>query len=120
MMRNIRQQWLHGFLDMCLLCLLAERRDYGRGLTERLVTAGFDEVPGGTLYPALLRLEEQGLVRTEREASTSGPPRKYYELTGSGHAAMRERRQTWQQFRAAMDTVVQAEPCSSDPMRKDS
>src|SRR5512139_3501760 len=102
----MRQQWLHGFLDVCLLSLLADRRDYGRGLVERLADAGFDEVPGGTLYPALLRLEKQGLVRTEREASASGPPRKYYELTGPGRTAMRERRHAWRDFRTAMDAVV--------------
>lgn len=106
MLRQMRQQWLHGFLDVCLLCLLADRRDYGRGLAERLGAAGFDEVPGGTLYPALLRLEKQGLVRTEREASVSGPPRKYYELTESGRAAVLERRREWQQFKTAMDGVV--------------
>jgi PadR family transcriptional regulator PadR len=105
MSKQMRQQWLHGFLDVCLLSLLADRRDYGRGLAERLVEAGFDEVPGGTLYPALLRLEKQGLVRTEREASTAGPPRKYYELTEAGRAAVRERHGAWRQFRSAMDAV---------------
>jgi PadR family transcriptional regulator, regulatory protein PadR len=105
MSKQMKQQWLHGFLDVCLLSLLADRRDYGRGLMERLVEAGFDEVPGGTLYPALLRLEKQGLVRTEREASTSGPPRKYYELTESGRAAVRERHGAWRHFRTAMDAV---------------
>ncbi len=115
----MRQQWLHGFLDACLLCLLAERRDYGRGLVERLIAVGFDEVPGGTLYPALLRLERQGLVRTEREASTSGPPRKYYELTGAGHEAVRDRQRTWLDFRAAMDAVVTA-PLPTGPRPSES
>ncbi|MFE9102398.1 PadR family transcriptional regulator [Actinomadura geliboluensis] len=107
MPRNIPQQWLHGFLDVCLLCLLADRRDYGRGLVERLADVGFDEVPGGTLYPALLRLEKQGLVRTEKEVSPAGPPRKYYELTDLGRAAMHERRSAWMQFRTAMSAVVE-------------
>lgn len=108
----MRQHWLHGFLDVCLLYLLAHGRDYGRGLAERLAEAGFDEVPGGTLYPALLRLEKQALVRTEREASASGPPRKYYELTDLGYATMRERQEAWQQFRAAMSTVVETSSCA--------
>lgn len=118
MLGNMRQQWLHGFLDVCLLCLLAERRDYGRGLVERLVAMGFDEVPGGTLYPALLRLERQGFVRTEREASVSGPPRKYHELTDLGRLAMRERQDAWQQFRAVMDAVVAVPMGVSDGTRE--
>jgi len=105
-MDQIRQQWLHGFLDLCLLSLLAERRDYGRGLVERLVDAGFDEVPGGTLYPSLLRLEKQALVQTEWEPSTSGPRRKYYELTQAGRDEVASRSAGWAAFRTAMDSVT--------------
>jgi len=103
---QMRQQWLHGFLDLSLLALLADRRDYGLGLVERMSAAGFDEVPGGTLYPSLLRLEKQGLVRTEWEPSTSGPRRKYYELTAEGHRAAIERTQGWEDFRSTMDAVT--------------
>jgi len=102
----MRRQWLHGFLDLCLLSLLAEHRDYGVGLAERLSAAGFGEVPGGTLYPSLLRLEQQGLVLTTREPSASGPPRKYYELTAHGRATQAERAQAWGHFRAAVDAVT--------------
>lgn len=113
---NLRQQWLHGFLDLCLLCLLADRRDYGRGLAERLAHAGFDDVPGGTLYPALLRLEKQGLVRTERETSASGPPRKYYELTELGVTGKDERQEAWHQFRASVSVIVErSSQTSSEP-----
>ena len=55
-------QWLHGFLDLCLLSLLHEGPDYGFALAQRLTSAGLGEIPGGTLYPALVRLEQQGLV----------------------------------------------------------
>ncbi|MEP6482231.1 MAG: PadR family transcriptional regulator [Rhodoglobus sp.] len=106
MMSQIRQQWLHGFLDLCLLCLLEDRRDYGLGLMERLSASGFDEVPGGTLYPALLRLEKQGLVRVEWEASVSGPRRKYYELTSEGRGAAGERARSWAEFRTAIESIV--------------
>ena len=105
-MEQMRQQWLHGFLDLCLLALLSERRDYGRGLAERLADAGFDEVPGGTLYPSLLRLEKQGFVRTEWEPSATGPRRKYYELTSEGRSAVVDRTRAWVSFRAALDTVT--------------
>jgi PadR family transcriptional regulator PadR len=71
-----------------------------------MAAAGFDEVPGGTLYPSLLRLEKQGLVRAEGEASVSGPPRKYYELTAEGRTAMLERAQAWAEFRSAIDSVT--------------
>lgn len=103
---TIPRQWLHGFLDLCLLSLLAEGRNYGRGLKERLAGAGFGEMPGGSLYPALLRLEQQGLVRTQREVSASGPPRKYYELTHVGRGSMRDQQLAWQQFSTAINAMV--------------
>ena len=62
--------------------------------------------PGGTLYPSLLRLEKQGLVRTEWEPSSSGPRRKYYELTAVGRQAASERTERWVDFRSAMDAVT--------------
>lgn len=106
MIAPLRQHWLHGFLDLCLLSLLAVERDYGAGLTERLAEAGFGELPGGTLYPSLVRLEQQGLVRAEREPSTSGPPRKYYELTDAGRATVVERVEAWRTFRGQIDGVA--------------
>ncbi|MFB6720765.1 PadR family transcriptional regulator [Kribbella sp. NPDC056345] len=112
---NLRQQWLHGFLDVCLLCLLAERRDYGLGLTQRLVAAGFDEIPGGTLYPSLLRLEKQGLVETDWMPSATGPRRKYYDLTAAGHDAVADRIGSWRQFRDSVESLtVQAQRAGSE------
>ncbi|SDE33519.1 PadR family transcriptional regulator [Glycomyces harbinensis] len=102
----MRQQWLHGFLDLCLLCLLLERRDYGVGLTQRLAGSGFGDIPGGTLYPSLLRLEKQGLVRADWAASDVGPRRKYYELTGEGRDAAAERVAVWREFRDVMDRMA--------------
>jgi PadR family transcriptional regulator PadR len=102
----MRQQWLHGFLDLCLLCLLLERRDYGVGLAQRLADSGFGEIPGGTLYPSLLRLEKQGLVSADWAASDVGPRRKYYELTGAGQDAAAERVAVWREFRDVMDRMT--------------
>ncbi|HLU27334.1 MAG TPA: PadR family transcriptional regulator [Glycomyces sp.] len=114
MFDSMRQQWLHGFLDLCLLCLLLERRDYGLGLGQRLSEAGLGDVPGGTLYPSLIRLEKQGLVQTEWEASTVGPRRKYFELTAEGRAAAAARAYEWREFRTAMDRLTALAPHTAE------
>ena len=101
--------WLHGLLELCLLGLLGEQRDYGLSLTGRLAEAGLGVVPGGTLYPALLRLETTGLVRAQHEPSTSGPPRKYFELTDEGRAALTGLRGEWRNFSRSINTVLGAE-----------
>ncbi len=102
----VSRQWLHGFLDVCLVCLLRDRRDYGLGLIQRLQDAGFGELPAGSLYPALVRLEAAGLITGSRESSSTGPPRKYFELTPEGHIAASSGESQWRSFRAQMDRVV--------------
>ena len=46
----------------------------------------------GTIYPLMRRMQTDGLVKTYLEESSSGPPRKYYQLTKAGHAALAARR----------------------------
>lgn len=104
--RPASQQWLHGFLDLCLLCLLEDGRDYGLGLAQRLEAAGLGAVPGGTIYPALLRLESQGYVVVEWQASTAGPRRKYFSLTEAGRGRAAELRSRWSAFRDGLDLVT--------------
>jgi PadR family transcriptional regulator PadR len=98
--------WLHGFLDMCLLALLADREDYGFGLTQRLAGVGLGDVPGGTLYPALLRLERHGWVSVTWQPSDSGPPRKYFHLTPQGREVLIRDAAAWHRFRDSVDTVL--------------
>ena len=64
------------------------------------------EIKGGTLYPALSRLETAGLVSTEWRAGDSGPGRKYYELTTPGRAELAERSQGWGGFAGAIAGVL--------------
>lgn len=98
--------WLHGFLDLCLLAMLRERADYGYGLSQRLAGAGVAEVPGGTLYPALLRLEQQGLASPSWGPSESGPRRKYYAITPEGLAVLESQAAEWQRFRDGVDSLI--------------
>ncbi|GAA0551505.1 PadR family transcriptional regulator [Paractinoplanes ferrugineus] len=99
---------LHGFLDLCLLAMLREKPDYGYGLAQRLATAGVADVPGGTLYPALLRLEQQGLASPSWGPSESGPRRKYYAITDLGRTELAAQVTGWQRFRDGVDTLVAA------------
>jgi PadR family transcriptional regulator PadR len=98
--------WLHGFLDLCLLAMLRERADYGYGLAQRLAAAGVADVPGGTLYPALLRLEEQGLAVPAWAPSESGPRRKYYAITAAGQLALAERSAQWTRFSQGVNALL--------------
>ena len=100
------RQWLHGFLDLCLLAMLDRHPDYGYGLSQRLAAGGVADVPGGTLYPALLRLEQQGLVEASWAASDSGPRRKYYALTAGGRASLAEQSAGWRRFRDGVDGLI--------------
>jgi PadR family transcriptional regulator, regulatory protein PadR len=103
----ISRPWLHGFLDLCLLAMLRERPDYGYGLSQRLAAAGVAEVPGGTLYPALLRLEQQGLAEPSWARSDSGPRRKYYAITAAGRQVLATQTAEWRRFRDGIDTLVE-------------
>jgi PadR family transcriptional regulator PadR len=75
-------------------------------LAQGLAAAGLGDVPGGTLYPSLLRLEKQGLVDTVWERSTAGPPRKYYQVTTTGRESFAERSDEWRRFRGALDSLT--------------
>lgn len=82
------------FLRPCLLLLLREQPAHGYDLLERLAPFGFGREDPGRLYRTLRLLEEQGLVHSAWEASTSGPDRRTYTLTRSGmqhlHGAAQE------------------------------
>ena len=96
---------LRGFLEPCLLSLLAERADYGLSLSQRLTASGLEAIPGGTLYPALMRLEKR--VAVSWRPSTSGPARKYYELTEAGRTELAARRTEWRTFSTAVGGLIE-------------
>jgi PadR family transcriptional regulator, regulatory protein PadR len=100
------RQWLHGFLDLCLLAMLDRRPDYGYGLSQRLAAGGVADVPGGTIYPALLRLEQQGLASASWGESDAGPRRKYYALTPAGRESLTAQAAEWRRFRDGVDGLV--------------
>ncbi len=72
------------FLRPCLLLLLRESDAHGYDLAERVSGFGFDHSDPGAIYRALRKLERDGLVRSDWEASSAGPPRRVYSMTESG------------------------------------
>ena len=101
-----RTQWLRGLTDVLVLRTLEDGRSYGYELVEHFVAAGLDDLNEATVYGALRRLEAAGLLRSSLERSTSGPARKYYELTATGRRVAAQRLAEWTTFRQAVDALL--------------
>jgi PadR family transcriptional regulator PadR len=92
---NTKAQMRKGFLEFCILLLLAKREEvYPSDILTELKNVQLLVVEG-TLYPLLSRLQRAGLVAYRWEESTAGPPRKYYRLTEQGRASVVELQKTW-------------------------
>ncbi|MFE6666626.1 PadR family transcriptional regulator [Streptomyces sp. NPDC057697] len=99
-----------GVLEFCVLALLRDGARYGVELLRELEETGALATSQGTVYPLLSRLRREQLVVTTWQESASGPPRRYYELTGAGRAALAEFTATWPVFRDAVDRLVVPKP----------
>jgi PadR family transcriptional regulator PadR len=94
---NTQVQMRKGILEFCILHIISRGEVYASDMLEELTSAKIMVVEG-TLYPLLTRLRKAGLVDYRWEESTSGPPRKYYQLTDTGRAFLEELRKTWQEL----------------------
>lgn len=92
-----------GDKSLLLLGLLGEREMYGYELVAELRarTEALIDLPEGTVYPALRRLERDGLVAGRWVEVDGSPRRRYYALTAAGERALAEGREAWQRFIAA-------------------
>jgi PadR family transcriptional regulator PadR len=98
---------LKGHLDLLLLAVLQGRPLHGYAIVETLRrrSRGEFDLPEGTIYPALHRLERQGWLDSWW-SEESGRRRRVYQLTLRGHQALSIRHQEWQQFTRAVDAVL--------------
>jgi DNA-binding PadR family transcriptional regulator len=96
-----------GVLQVAVLALL-HRRAYGYDLLRVLAEHGFPSEEG-TLYPVLRRLEGEGLLRSEWD-TTGTRPRKYYESTDEGKAALTHLAAEWTRVDASLRSVLVAGP----------
>jgi len=100
---------LQGSLDLLILKVLSVGRLHGWGISKRIrqVSSGVLEVNQGSLYPALYRLEDQGLIEAEWGLSEEGRRAKFYRLTRSGRARLAEEREGWRRFSAAVEAILE-------------
>lgn len=99
-------EWQRGVLATSALAVLAEGGAHGYAVAQRLQAAGIGAVKGGTLYPVLNRLEEEGAVTSAWQEGEGGPGRKVFTLTDAGRARLATLRDGWQPFAAAMTALL--------------
>ena len=98
---------IKGHLDFLLLAILRSGPAHGYALIEELRRRSGEvfDLPEGTVYPALHRIERAGLVESSWDDST-GRRRRVYSLSKRGMAALAEQRREWRGFQMAVDAVV--------------
>ena len=99
---------LQGTLDLIVLQLLRSEPTNGYDLTLRIQAISSDvlQVNAGSLYPALYRLEERGLIRAEWRETPNGRRAKVYSLTASGRKQLVDQRATWERFSGALAAIL--------------
>ena len=97
-------EMLKGHLDMIVLAALAGGPAHGYAVIQeiRRRSGGAFDLPEGTIYPALHRLEQGGLLSSRWTAGDSGRQRRVYSLTRSGRHALADQRALWQRFTEAI------------------
>ena len=93
-LENTQVQMRKGILEYCILHIIARGEVYASDMLDELTAARMIVVEG-TLYPLLTRLKNAGLVEYKWVESKSGPPRKYYTLTGDGTHFLNGLTETW-------------------------
>jgi DNA-binding PadR family transcriptional regulator len=99
---------LKGHLDLLLLASVHPQPAHGYAIAERLRTRsdGTFDLPEGTLYSALRRLERVGLL-TSHWSEVNGRRRRIYQLTEKGHRALARQHGEWRDFARAVQAVVE-------------
>jgi PadR family transcriptional regulator PadR len=103
---------LPGTLDVLILKAVSLGALHGYGVLLRIeqITRGALQVEQGALYPALYRLEHQGLLDTEWGTSDNNRRAKFYTLTAAGKRRLRQEMDSWNRLAAAMSAALKARP----------
>lgn len=99
---------LRGSLDLLVLKTLSLAPLHGWGISQRVqqISDGVLEVNQGSLYPALQRLEKEGLITSDWGTTENNRRARYYELTAAGRRALGEEVASWRRFAAGLEAVL--------------
>lgn len=103
---------LPGTLDMLILKAVSLRPLHGYGVLVRIrqISGEALEIPQGSLYPALYRLEHQGLITARWGLSENGRRAKYYTVTAAGRRRLREETAGWNRLASAIAAALNTSP----------
>jgi len=106
------QDLLQGTLDMLILKAVSLGPLHGYGVLLRIQQISGErlQIQQGSLYPALYRLEHQGLIKGEWGESDNKRKAKYYALTAQGRRRFQEQTQNWEQMADIIATVLKTSP----------
>jgi PadR family transcriptional regulator, regulatory protein PadR len=101
---------LQGTLDMLVLRALHLEPMHGWGITERIEqwSESVLQLGQGTLYPALYRLERQGLIRSDWRQTANNRRARYYALTAQGRRTLTDELAQWRRMSRAINLVLEA------------
>lgn len=98
-------QLLKGIMEGVILKVIEKEETYGYEIYRNLQLLGFDEFAEGSLYPLLLRLERNNMIKSVKKQSPYGPDRKYYTLTEIGLQEIVEFKEAWDQISVKINSV---------------
>jgi transcriptional regulator len=99
---------LRGSLDLLILKTLSLAPMHGWGISQRVqqISKGALEVNQGSLYPALQRLEKDGLIDSDWGTTDNKRRARYYRLTPAGRRALGAELESWKRFAAGLEAVL--------------
>ena len=99
---------LRGSLDLLVLKTLSLAPMHGWGISQRVqqISEGVLEMNQGSLYPALQRLEKDGLVTSDWDTTDNNRRARYYRLTATGRRALGVELENWRRFAAGLEAVL--------------
>ena len=108
----MRQQTdaLRGSLDLLILKSLSLAPMHGWGITRRIqdTSSGILDVNLGSLYPALQRLEKNGLITSEWGTTDNNRRARYYRITAAGRRALGQELDSWKRFATGLEAVLRS------------